>query len=231
VQLTGDLVELGLGVHTFDEVVELIRAGWDPFLTDADLPIGLDLLEQLIAHRTDDTHSLDKFAVPMLSRIGPHNVRRIPSAALAVAVDIAPSFGLTVEVPSPEATAVKPPEAIRPGARIALYSLHEQALSRAAKILRERHPGLEIHVSADHMSTEALRAIARTADLFVVMDRAAAHAATNAIKAERPTATIRYAAGKGSTSMIEAAETWLREKATPPSHSHAVDGTISASGR
>ncbi|HZO68706.1 MAG TPA: protein DpdD [Kribbellaceae bacterium] len=225
VQLTGDLVELGVGVHTFDEVVEMIRAGWDPFLTDADLPIGLDLLEQLIAYRADDTHSLDKFAVPMLSRIGPHNAPRIPSAALAVAVDLAPSFGLTVEVPPLEAAEVDFVGVVRPGTTIALYSLQEQALGRAAKILRERHPGLEVVVSGDHVSTEALRTAARTADLFVVMDRAAAHAATNAVKAERRTAPTRYAAGKGSTSMIEAAEAWLRERATPPRHGHAVDGT------
>jgi hypothetical protein len=226
VQLTGDLVELGLGVQTFDEVVELVRAGWDPFLTDADLPMGLDLLEQLIAYRADDTHSLDKFAVPMLSRIGPHNAPRIPSAALAVAVDIAPSFGLSVEVPPPNATDVPATAVIRPGTRIALYSLQERALDRAAKILRERHPGLEVLVSADHVSTEALRTAARTSDLFVVMDRAATHAATNALKAERSTAPIRYAAGKGSASMIEAAEAWLREEGHASANDdHAVNGT------
>lgn len=220
VQLAGDLVEFGLGVQTFDEVVELVRAGWDPFLTDADLPIGLDLLEQLIAHRADASHSLDKFAAPMLSRIGTHNAARLPSAALAVAVELAPSFGLTVEVPPPQATIGEPSAVIRPGTRIGLYSLQEQALERAARILRKRHPGLDVLVSADHVATDALRVAARTADLFIIMDRAATHAATNALKAERGTAPIRYAAGKGSTSMIEAAEAWLREHAMLPSDDH-----------
>jgi len=226
VQLAGDLVELGLGVQMFDEVVELLRAGWDPFLTDADLPIGLDLLEQLIAYRTDDTNSLDKFAVPMLSRIGPHNAPRIPSSALAVALDLAPSFGLTIDIPPPAATDAEPTGAISPGTRIALYSLQVQALDRTAKILRERHPGLEILVCADHVATEALRIAARTADLFVVMDRAATHAATDALKAARPTAPIRYAAGKGSTSMIEAAEGWLREHTTPARDGHVADSGV-----
>jgi hypothetical protein len=215
VQLVGDLVDHGLGVKTFDEVVELVRAGWDPFLTDADLPIGLDLLEQLLGHRPDATDSLDKFAVPMLSRIGAHNAGRIPSAALAVAVDLAPSFGLTVQVPPPAASVGEQPAAARPGTRIGLYSLQEQAIDRAARLLRVRHPGLDVLVYTDHVATDALRAAARSVDLFVVMDRAAAHAATNAVKAERPTAPIRYAAGKGSTSMIDAAEAWLREQATP----------------
>jgi hypothetical protein len=213
VQLVGDLVELGLGVQTFDEVVELVRAGWDPFLTDADLPLGLDLLEQLLAYRADATDSLDKFAVPMLSRIGTHNAARIPLATLSVAVDLAPSFGLTVAVPPPPPASDQRPATVRQGTRIGLYSLQEQALDRAARILRQRHPGLDVLVCADHVATDALRAAARNVDLFVVMDRAAAHAATTALKAERPTAPIRYAAGKGSTSMIEAAEAWLGEQA------------------
>ncbi|MEU4368892.1 protein DpdD [Micromonospora chersina] len=216
-QLVGDLVDLGLGVQTYDEVVELIRAGWDPFLTDADLPLGLDLLEHLLAHRVDVTDGLDRLAIPILSRIGAHNAGRVPPAALAVAVDLAPSFGLTIAVPPPPEAVGEQSRTSRPGTRIGLYSLQEQALDRAARILRERHPGLEVVVCADHVATDQLRAAARNVDLFVVMDRAAAHAATNALKAERGTAPVRYAAGKGSTSMIEAAEVWLREQAMPAS--------------
>lgn len=211
-QLVGDLVDLGLSLQTFDEVIELLRAGWDPFLTDADLPVGLDLLEQLLAHRASATGALDKFAVPMLSRIGVHNAGRIPPAALAVAADLAPSFGLTVTVPAAPATGHEQLVTTGSGVRMGLYSLQEQALDRAARILRERHPGLDVMVFADHVATDALRAAARTVDLFVVMDRAATHAATTAVKAERPTAPIRYASGKGSTSLVEAAEVWLREQ-------------------
>ncbi|GAA0426046.1 hypothetical protein Acor_54670 [Acrocarpospora corrugata] len=224
VQLVGDLVELGLGVQTFDEVVELLRAGWDPFLTDADLPIGLDLLEHLLAHRSDVSDSLDKFAAPMLSRIGAYNATRVPSAALAIAVDLAPSFGLIVAVPPPSETVGERPATARPGLCIGLYSLQEHALDRAARILRQRHPGLDVLVCADHVATDALRAAARAADLFIVMDRAATHAATTALKAERPTAPIRYAAGKGSTSMIEAVEAWLRDEATPTRDDRLTSG-------
>ncbi|MEV8504474.1 protein DpdD [Actinoplanes sp. NPDC051475] len=223
VQIVGDLVELGLSVQVYDEVVELIRAGWDPFLTNADLPTGLDLLEQLLAHRPEATNSLDRFAVPMLSRIGPHNAARVPSATLAVAVDLAPLFGLAIAVPSPSATVLEQEPSVRPGTRVALYSLQEQALDRAARILRERHPGLHVVVCADHVATDALRSAARSADVFIVMDRAAAHAATAALKAERSGRPIRYAMGKGSTSMIEAAEAWFRDQ-----HGSAADGLSAA---
>ncbi|MEU8655804.1 protein DpdD [Actinoplanes philippinensis] len=223
VHLVGDLVELGLSVQTYEEVVELVRAGWDPFLTNADLPTGLDLLEQLLAHRPEAAGSLDTFAVPMLSRIGPHNAARVPSAALAVAVDLAPSFDLALDVPAPSPVVKEQEASVRAGTRVALYSLQEQALDRTARILRERHPGLDVVICADHVATEALRAAARSADVFIVMDRAAAHAATNALKTERAGKPIRYAAGKGSTSMIEAAESWFRDQYRASGGSSAAD--------
>ncbi|MFI6823213.1 protein DpdD [Micromonospora sp. NPDC050187] len=221
VQLVGDLVEMGLSVQAYEEVVELVRAGWDPFLANADLPTGLDLLEQFLAHRPEAACNLNTFAAPMLSRIGPHNAARVPSAALAVAVDLAPSFDLALDVPAPSPAVHEQEPSVRPGTRVALYSLQEQALDRTARILRERHPGLDVVICADHVATEGLRAAARSADVFIVMDRAATHAATNALKAERAGMPIRYAAGKGSTSMIEAAETWLRDQ-------HAAGGGPSA---
>lgn len=210
-QLVTDAVEVGLSLEEFDEVVELLRAGWDPFLTDADLPGGLDILEHLIAYQPTGSVSLGKFAIPMLSRIGSHNVARLPLAARMVAADIAPTFGLSVELPAGDTSAV-PAAVTHAGLKIALYSLEQAALARAAKILHGRYPGLEFVVSSDHVASESLKVAARTADLFVVADRAAKHAATQAVKADRPAAPIRYAAGKGSTSLIETVETWLRER-------------------
>jgi hypothetical protein len=214
-QLTSDAVELGVNVQEFDEVVELLRVGWGPYLTDADLPTGLEILERLIAYRPDDTASLDKFAIPMLARIGAHNAARLPPAALAVALDLAPTFGLMIDLPTaeePEAAAVTAPT----GLKIALYSLEETALARATKILRHRHPGLEFVIASDHTASESLKVSARTADLFVIVDRAAKHAATDAIKSERATAPIRYATGKGSTSLIETVEIWLHDQQSEP---------------
>lgn len=213
-QLASAAVEVGLSRQEFDEVIELLRVGWDPFLTDADLPVGLDVLEQLIGYRPADSDSLDKFAIPMLSRIGSHNAGRIPSAPLAVAVDLAATFGLTIELPAMHTA--PSPVVIPNGLKIALYSLEEGALARATKILQQRHPGLGFLVSSDHVATDTLKVAARTADLFVVVDRAATHAATAAVKADRPSAPIRYAAGKGSTSLIETVETWLRDRQAGP---------------
>ena len=54
------------------------------------------------------------------------------------------------------------------------------------------------------MASDALRYSARHADVLVIADRAAAHAATDAIKAARGRRPIRYARGKGTASLVEA---------------------------
>ena len=216
IQLVDDVLAAGLPAAAFEELVELLRAGWDPFLTDADLTVGLDAIELLLAYRPDGSGALDAFAVPLLARIGPHNVRRLPAAALEVAAELAPLFGMQVSVPV-EDVAVDPDSdlpKVPPGTVVALYSLMEQAAERAAGILRRRHPGLGVVILADHVASDRLRSIARSADLLVVVDRAAKHAATEAMKAARGSGLTRYAAGKGATSLIEAAEAGIRDLAS-----------------
>ncbi|WP_433082367.1 protein DpdD [Dactylosporangium sp. CA-052675] len=206
--LAGDAVEAGCSVAQFDEITEILRAGWDPFLTDVDLPTSIDILEQLVAYQPTGAAGLDKFAIPVLSRVGPHNAARLPSAALAVAVDLAPTFGLTIDIP-PADTTVPAGVSTISGLTIALYSLEQTALARAKKLLQQRHPGLTFQSLSDHVATDALKTAAKAADLFVIADRAAKHAATDAIKTERRDRPTEYAAGKGSTSLIESVEAWL----------------------
>lgn len=206
--LAGDAVEAGCSVAQFDDITEILRAGWDPFLTDVDLTTSIDTLEQLVAYQPTGATGLDKFAIPILSRVGPHNAARLPSATLAVAVDLAPTFGLTIDIP-PADTSVPAGVSTTSGLTIALYSLEQTALARAKKLLQQRHPGLAFQSLSDHVATDALKTAAKAADLFVIADRAAKHAATDAIKAERRDRPTEYAAGKGSTSLIESVEAWL----------------------
>lgn len=212
VQLVDDALAAGVAPTAFEELVEFLRAGWDPFLTDADLEAGLDSIELLLTYRPDGSRALDAFARPLLARIGPHNAQRLPAAALDVAMELAPLFGMEIpvvheEVRSDEGVGVS--TSVQGGTVVAVYSLMEQAAGRAARILRRRHPALEVVVLADHVASDRLRSVARTADLVVVVDRAAKHAATEALRAARGSRPTRYAAGKGATSLIEAVEAGL----------------------
>jgi DNA-binding NarL/FixJ family response regulator len=129
-----------------------------------------------------------------------------------VAVELAPLFGTQIAAHSDPIGSTDGDLARReppPGTAVALYSLMEQAAERTANILKRRHPGIEVVVLADHVASDRLRHAARTADLVVIMDRAAKHAATEAIREARGTKLLRFAVGKGSTSLLEAAESGL----------------------
>jgi hypothetical protein len=205
--LVGRALTAGVSPAVFDELVENLRAGWTPFLTDADLPLGLEAIELLAAAEPETAAALYAFATPILSRIGPHNARRIEAAVLETAEMLAPDFGLELSVvaePGP-GTGKSPVQAMPPaGTSVAIYSLMESAAARAAAIVRRWYPEVRVDIFAEKVATDALRYSARHADLLVIADKAATHAATDAIKAARGRRLIQYARGKGTASLVEA---------------------------
>ena len=205
--LVSRALSTGVSPAVFDELAESLRAGWAPFLTNADLPLGLEAIEVLAAAQPETAVALQAFATPILSRIGPHNARRIDAALLETARMLAPDFGLELPVPAgPAAEAGKSPGQARPpaGSFVAIYSLMEPAAGRTAAILRQWYPEVRVETFAGKVASDALRHSARHADVLVIADRAAAHAATDAIKASRGRRPIWYARGKGTVSLVQA---------------------------
>ena len=204
----------GIPVSSYDHVIDLLRAAWQPFLTDADLPMALETIESLAANKPDATSSLDDFALPILARIGEHNARRLPSMELAAAEMLASEFGLELGL-SPaildatieeRAGQTAPPE----GTFIALYSLMESAANRAMRVLRERYPNIRVEVYSGKVASSSLRHAGMSADVLVVADRAAAHAATQALTESRAGKHIDYAQGKGTMSLLDAVDRGLQ---------------------
>lgn len=105
------------------------------------------------------------------------------------------------------------------GLRVALYSLQESALRRAAEVIADLCPDARVDTHHGHVGSQALKAAANAADIFVVATAAAKHAATTFIEANRPKqlATL-YARGQGSSSLLEALRDHL--KAGPTSRAH-----------
>lgn len=205
--LVGRALDAGVSPAVFDELVENLRAGWTPFLTDADLPLGLEAIEILVAAQPEAAVALDAFATPILSRIGPHSARRIEAAVLETAEMLAADFGFELPVAVEHGPGIEggPGQAMPPaGSSVAIYSLMEPAATRAAAIVRRWYPEVRVDTFAEKVATDALRYSARHADLLVIADKAAAHAATDAIKAARGRRLIQYARGKGTASLVEA---------------------------
>jgi hypothetical protein len=205
--LVSRTLSAGVSAAVFREIAESLRAAWDPFLTDADLALGLEAIELLAASQPGQSVAERAFASAILSRIGPHNARRIEAAYLATAQTLAPEFGLDLAIPSePQDTlSAGADQALPPdGTFVAIYSLMEPAATRAADVISRWYPEIRVETLAGKVASDALRYAGKNADVLVIADRAAAHAATDALKAARGGSPICYAEGKGTASLIKA---------------------------
>jgi hypothetical protein len=169
--------------------------------------LGLEAIELLAASQPGPDTAVLAFASVILSRIGAHNARRIEAAYLETARALAGEFGLELAIPVETGSAEPIGEGLgRPldGTFVAIYSLIEPAAVRAAAIIRRWYPEIRVETLTGKVASDALRSAAKNADVLVIADRAAAHAATDALKTARGGSPICYATGKGSASLINA---------------------------
>lgn len=213
--LVSRTLSAGVSAAAFNDIAESFRAAWGAFLTDADLPLGLEAIELLAASRPGQSVAERAFASAILSRIGAHNARRIEAAYLETAKALAPEFGLELAIPAEStetysigAGQTRPPD----GTFVAIYSLMEPAASRAADIISRWYPEVRVETFHGKVASDALRSAAKNADVLVIADRAAAHAATDALKAARGDGPICYASGKGTASLISAVLTGFNKR-------------------
>ena len=201
------VLETGLSVVGFEELVEYLRAAWAPFLTDADTSVGLEAIELLTSRRPDVASDLSSFALPILSRIGAHNAGRLGWAVVEAARSIATGYGLVLDVPDEEDKgSVLADRAVPAGLFIAIYSLAESAALRALRIIEVRYPQTRVEVHAETVGCPALSNVSRNADVLVIVDRAATHSATQSLLASRGLKPVEYARGKGTTSLLDAVD-------------------------
>lgn len=100
------------------------------------------------------------------------------------------------------------------GRTVGLYSLNEAALTHTERALKRACPGVRVKTHSEYVGSDALKESARNVDLFVVATKAAKHAATTFIDMHRGAhKTITYAAGKGSSSLLDAVRSWLQLQA------------------
>jgi hypothetical protein len=97
------------------------------------------------------------------------------------------------------------------GKKLALYSLKEAAVKRAADLLRQLIGEVRVDVFMDHVGgSPALKTAAQQADVFVISTAAAKHSATMFIESKRPKDCVTlYAQGQGTSSILRAISSYL----------------------
>ena len=98
------------------------------------------------------------------------------------------------------------------GLILGIYTLTPGVAQRVERVLRARTDIAEVAVNSDHVSTKALVALARRADVMVVVKRSAKHAATDAIFRERSPESTIVPSGKGSSAVLRSLEEWAAER-------------------
>jgi hypothetical protein len=95
---------------------------------------------------------------------------------------------------------------------VGIYSLLESATRQATVWIRAKWPEVEIRTSSDHVNSDALTAMARGVDVFLVQTSHAKHAATQAIEAAiGDRSRLVLVNGRGASSLVRALLQWASE--------------------
>ncbi|MFW0793297.1 protein DpdD [Gordonia sp. CPCC 205515] len=88
------------------------------------------------------------------------------------------------------------------GKRVALYSLMGSAIRRAASVLRQLVPGIDVRLYSDSVGSPSLAKASENVDIFVIVTAAAKHAATEFIEANRGKGPIVRVNSKGTSAIL-----------------------------
>jgi hypothetical protein len=206
-----DVVAAGLDAARYGFVLDNLEERWRTARSPAAIPWAVDLIEVVIDHPCPDRVRRTAFVATLL-QTSAESISRIPTDMRDLLGRLATELNLEHLLPTVReglAAADVPTREVR-GIVVGLYSLTESALQRAHDYLIRRWPGMEVVTRADHVASDELMNLARTADLMVVATRSAKHAATGFISDHRPPRLpTRYARGKGSASLVREVDEWL----------------------
>lgn len=211
VNLLGSLFEIGTASDRRRELADDFAALFSRIDAVAYLDSAIEFFDSVLTFAASDPGPRDISLSTVLAALQRWRRRVRPDQWLIVQ-DLAAEVGAedAVRALVPEATAEAPADPLPDrqtlsGKTVAIYSLTESALTRARDFLVRNFDGVSVVTSSEHVASDRLANLARTADVFVIATRSAKHAATNFIESHRPpNRPPLYAAGKGSVSMVRA---------------------------
>lgn len=170
----------------------------------------LEIVEDFIRASSPDPDSRERFLHSALARISPI-YGRLTSLQRAATTRLANDLGWTLESLGIDGNIGEVDGLVSKlrGLRIAIYSLTESSSRQAMVALGELEPTVSVDCNADHGGTARLKALAESADIFVMTWLSAKHAATDFIREHRDDRVLLYAQGRGFSSILRAIEDHL----------------------
>ena len=206
-------LQLGVTVADYRELLQQLSSAINAVDTPSVATIALEAIEIVVNAACPAPSERQGFVVA-IAGLFRRWYRRVDRSDIVLLQHLAEELGVAEAVTQPEPVQNKPQLQSEwdtlDGKKVALYSLQESALRRAALVVRELCPGVRVNTFQDHVGgSPALRNASATADVFVLATAAAKHAATTFIESHRPSgACTLYARGQGSASLVAA----LRER-------------------
>lgn len=205
-------LQLGVTIADYRELLAQLSLAINAVDTPAVAMIALESIEAVIAAASPAPSERQAFLIAVAA-VFQRWYRRVDKADFILLRHFAEELGVADAVTRPEPEGGESDSRSEwddlDGKKVALYSLQESALRRAALVVRELCPGARVTTFNDHVGSPSLRTASATADVFVLATGAAKHAATTFIEAHRPSGSITlYARGQGSASLVGA----LRER-------------------
>jgi hypothetical protein len=198
---------MAIDASSYAELVQGLGDVMDRLSSPIICELALDALEALINVPRPDQPALEAFFGRVLGLFKRWSGRIDPlqKSLFARFVDEFGVPGVRVEdIGEETASEVDPLFDALKGTTLALYSLNERALKRAAGALKRVYPDTNISVFHDRVGgSPALRSATQKADIFVIAPASAKHAATVYIEQHRPRELLTlYARGQGSVGLL-----------------------------
>lgn len=218
-----DLVlERGLDAAGYRDLVDLCGLLWDLAASPSAVDWASDVSTTLAFYPAPDSAARQGFVQLVLQRIRawPHSLDTRVRSSFEHVGDV---IGIPVRemIPPPVATVAEQPESPwerLSGKIVGIYSLTRSASTHAEQVLKRLQPECRIITNDDHVCTAGLVAMAKGADVLVVVTQSAKHAATECISANLGGGYLAYASGRGASAILRAVQ-----EAVQPDSSNAED--------
>lgn len=206
------LLAIGNSASEYESLLQSLSTLVTEGLGTGNIYQGLELIEATLRHPCPDLTARETFWLNALAVLEPLRIRLKPVQLASIAA-LGEALGWQ-EPPLPEAPNTEVDEfgAKLANLRIGIYTLTESAAQQARSVLNRVAPSATIKTSSEHVGSAQLKALAENSDLLVITSLSATHAATDFIRAHRPSdKPICWAAGRGFTSILRAIEDCVSE--------------------
>lgn len=204
------LLAIGNSVPDYQKLLNSLSTLVSEGTGTSNLYLVLELIEALLRHPCPDPLAREAFWLTALAVVEPLRSRLDPAQLVSLAT-LAELLGWP-DSPFVDNSTIASGELTSKLAnlRIGIYSLTESAARQAASVLIRLEPSAKVQISSDQVGSAKLKALAINSDVLVITSLSATHAATDFIRANRPSdKPICWAPGRGFTSIVRVIEEFL----------------------